>query len=199
MNEPNSKPFDEKTRRSVKNEIFSQSPWPSSSSREPKPLRNRRDAEGLVSHPPHVPLAESIVQWVLRMANQKTVQPRTGKYDACGAHPGPSSKESSKLRKSPHDRRTSCHGFLKSVAIGMPDSCNSWVSAGSVGRRFRKTTDNNHKHGVAPNFLQRNFHAESPDQAWVADISYTMDHGRMVLPHRDRGPFLKTSSRMVDG
>jgi len=48
---------------------------------------------------------------------------------------------------------------------------------GVVGRRFRKTTDSNHKHGVAPNLLQRNFHAECPDQAWVADIStiWTME------------------------
>lgn len=43
---------------------------------------------------------------------------------------------------------------------------------GVVGRKFRKTTDSNHKLSIAPNLLQRNFEVEFPDQAWVADISY---------------------------
>ena len=198
MNEPNSKPFDEKTRRSVKNEIFSQSPWPSSSSREPKPLRNRRDAEGLVSHPPHVPLAESIVQWVLRMANQKTVQPRTGKYDACGAHPGPSSKESSKLRKSPGDRRASCDGFRSRS----PSDCATHATTGHLrGRRTHISKDHRqrpqafHCPQCSPTKLLRG--VSGPSLSGRHQLH--LDHGRMPLSLCDRRPFLKTSGRMVDG
>lgn len=46
---------------------------------------------------------------------------------------------------------------------------------GIVGRRkpkFRRTTDSNHKLPVAANILDRNFVADEPDRAWVADITY---------------------------
>ena len=46
---------------------------------------------------------------------------------------------------------------------------------GIVGRkkkRFRKTTDSNHAHPIAPNHLNRNFHVELPDTAWVTDVTY---------------------------
>lgn len=39
-------------------------------------------------------------------------------------------------------------------------------------RRFRSTTDSNHSQPIAPNLLARNFQAESPNQAWVGDITY---------------------------
>jgi putative transposase len=34
-------------------------------------------------------------------------------------------------------------------------------------RRFRRTTDSNHPHPIAPNVLERNFHVELPNTAWV--------------------------------
>jgi putative transposase len=43
-------------------------------------------------------------------------------------------------------------------------------------RRFRKTTDSNHKHPVAPNVLARNFDVELPDTAWVTDVTYVWTH-----------------------
>lgn len=46
---------------------------------------------------------------------------------------------------------------------------------GIVGRRkprFRKTTDSDHKLPVADNVLDRQFVADEPDRAWVADITY---------------------------
>jgi transposase InsO family protein len=46
---------------------------------------------------------------------------------------------------------------------------------GVVGRRkprFRRTTDSNHTLPVAANVLERNFVADAPDTAWVADITY---------------------------
>jgi transposase InsO family protein len=39
-------------------------------------------------------------------------------------------------------------------------------------RRFRRTTDSNHSHPIAPNTLNREFHAELPNEAWVTDVTY---------------------------
>jgi putative transposase len=39
-------------------------------------------------------------------------------------------------------------------------------------RRFRKTTDSNHKDPIAPNVLAREFEAALPDTAWVTDVTY---------------------------
>ena len=39
-------------------------------------------------------------------------------------------------------------------------------------RKFRVTTDSNHKLPVAPNLLKRNFSPERPNQTWVSDITY---------------------------
>ena len=39
-------------------------------------------------------------------------------------------------------------------------------------RKHKVTTDSNHKFNIAPNLLNRNFHAEKPSQKWVVDISY---------------------------
>ncbi len=39
-------------------------------------------------------------------------------------------------------------------------------------RRFRRTTSSNHDRPVAPNRLKQDFTATSPNQRWVADITY---------------------------
>ncbi len=39
-------------------------------------------------------------------------------------------------------------------------------------RRFRATTDSNHRFPVAPNLLKRNFDVAAPNTAWVTDITY---------------------------
>ena len=39
-------------------------------------------------------------------------------------------------------------------------------------RRFRRTTDSNHPHPIAPNVLDRNFDATVPNTVWVADVTY---------------------------
>ena len=39
-------------------------------------------------------------------------------------------------------------------------------------RKFRHTTDSNHRLAVAENLLDRDFHVQEPNQAWVADITY---------------------------
>jgi putative transposase len=43
---------------------------------------------------------------------------------------------------------------------------------GKRRRRFRVTTNSNHKQPVASNVLARNFSADAPDRAWVGDITY---------------------------
>jgi transposase InsO family protein len=39
-------------------------------------------------------------------------------------------------------------------------------------RRFRSTTDSNHRFPVAPNVLMRDFDVDAPNIAWVTDITY---------------------------
>ena len=39
-------------------------------------------------------------------------------------------------------------------------------------RRFRRTTDSNHPHAVAPNILERRFDVELPNKASVTDVTY---------------------------
>ena len=41
-----------------------------------------------------------------------------------------------------------------------------------IKRKFKVTTDSNHKLPVAPNLLKRNFEATAPNQKWVGDITY---------------------------
>jgi putative transposase len=44
--------------------------------------------------------------------------------------------------------------------------------ASKTKRKFRQTTDSNHKHPVAENLLNRQFEPESKNESWVADITY---------------------------
>jgi len=41
-----------------------------------------------------------------------------------------------------------------------------------VKKRFRRTTDSNHPHPIAPNLLNRNCRFDAPDRACVGDITY---------------------------
>jgi transposase InsO family protein len=43
---------------------------------------------------------------------------------------------------------------------------------GHTPRRFRKTTDSRHTKRIAPNLLERDFHAPSPNQVLAGDITY---------------------------
>ena len=44
--------------------------------------------------------------------------------------------------------------------------------AAKTARKFRCTTDSNHDRPVADNLLDRQFDPASPNEAWVADITY---------------------------
>jgi len=39
-------------------------------------------------------------------------------------------------------------------------------------RRFRRTTQSNHRYPVAPNVVQRDFFARAPNPVWVTDLTY---------------------------
>lgn len=39
-------------------------------------------------------------------------------------------------------------------------------------RKFKKTTNSNHKLPCAPNVLERKFEVQEPDEVWVSDITY---------------------------
>lgn len=41
-----------------------------------------------------------------------------------------------------------------------------------AARRFKATTNSNHKLPVAPNLLQQNFSASKPNEKWVSDMTY---------------------------
>jgi transposase InsO family protein len=49
-------------------------------------------------------------------------------------------------------------------------------------RKFKCTTDSNHKYGASPNLLERQFTATRPNQVWVGDITYIRtDEGWLYL------------------
>jgi Transposase and inactivated derivatives len=39
-------------------------------------------------------------------------------------------------------------------------------------QRFRRTTDSNHPHPIAPNLIQRQFTPTKPNQVWAGDVTY---------------------------
>ena len=47
---------------------------------------------------------------------------------------------------------------------------NGWRA--KAARKFKVTTNSNHKLPVAPNLLQQNFSASRPNEKWVSDITY---------------------------
>ena len=44
-----------------------------------------------------------------------------------------------------------------------------WVER---SKKYKVTTDSNHSFNIAPNLLNRDFHADQPNQKWAGDISY---------------------------
>lgn len=47
---------------------------------------------------------------------------------------------------------------------------NGWRAR--AAKKFKATTNSNHQLPVAPNVLQQNFSAHSPNEKWVSDITY---------------------------
>lgn len=78
-------------------------------------------------------------------------------------------------------RKTYGSPRILKVLKGLGESCNktkveklmkkNGIRA-KTKRKFRTTTDSNHKLPVAPNLLKRNFSPEKPNQTWASDITY---------------------------
>jgi transposase InsO family protein len=47
---------------------------------------------------------------------------------------------------------------------------NGWRA--KAARKFKATTNSNHKLPVAPNLLRQNFSASRPNEKWTSDITY---------------------------
>lgn len=64
-----------------------------------------------------------------------------------------------------------------------------------AARKFKATTNSNHRLPVAPNLLEQDFRADRPNQKWVSDITYIgTDEGWLYL-----AVVLDLHSRMVVG
>ena len=59
---------------------------------------------------------------------------------------------------------------IKTIA----DSMRRQALVAKAARKFKVTTDSNHKLPVAANLLAQNFEAEAPNQKWAGDITYLM-------------------------
>ena len=60
--------------------------------------------------------------------------------------------------------------------------CLSKILLAPFARQVPITTDSRHSHAIAPNLLDRNFKAATPDAVWLADISYIpTDEGWLYL------------------
>jgi len=72
-------------------------------------------------------------------------------------------------------------GFAVSVStVGRIMRSSGLRAKGS--RKFKRTTDSNHKYGASPNVLNRTFTATRPNQSWVGDITYIRtDEGWLYL------------------
>jgi len=69
------------------------------------------------------------------------------------------------------------------------------ITSKSVKKFVPTTTDSKHPHPVAPNLLDRQFEAKSPNQKWVTDITYVQtDEGWLYV-----AAVLDLCSRMVVG
>jgi putative transposase len=70
---------------------------------------------------------------------------------------------------------------------------NGWRA--KAARKYKATTNSNHKLPVAPNLLQQNFEASKPDEKYVSDITYIWtDEGWLYL-----AVVMDLYSRMVVG
>ena len=111
---------------------------------------------------------------------------RSGFYAWLGRRPSPRAQANARLQlaiRASHVQSRRNYGSPRVqrdlVAQGFKTSRNRVArqmrAMGLVARRpkrFRVTTDSNHKHRVATNVLKREFAVAGPNQAWVTDITY---------------------------
>ena len=125
--------------------------------------------------------------WPVRLQCRTLGVARSAYYDWERAEPGPQATENAVLSvhiKAIHRRSRGTYGsprvFAELRAEGHQVGRNRVARLmrelgleGTPKRRFKgSTTDSDHDDNVAENLLQREFHAERPNQAWVGDITY---------------------------
>ena len=49
---------------------------------------------------------------------------------------------------------------------------NGWRAR--AAKKFKATTNSNHRLPVAPNLLEQDFSAQQPNEKWVSDITYSV-------------------------
>jgi putative transposase len=128
----------------------------------------------------------------------------SGYYDWYDRTPSKRSKANAELAikiKDAFDRERSRAGAVriaKYLAVGRHRIArimrlNGWRA--KAAKKFKATTNSNHKLPVAPNLLQQNFSALKPDEKYVSDITYIWtDEGWLYL-----AVVMDLYSRMVVG
>ncbi|RBW68493.1 IS3 family transposase [Bacillus taeanensis] len=71
-----------------------------------------------------------------------------------------------KITKTLHKRGVKVSGRTVSRIM----TANQWKSC--TVKKYKATTNSNHKHPVSENVLDRQFRVDQPNQSWVADITY---------------------------
>lgn len=61
-----------------------------------------------------------------------------------------------------------CKADIKTIM----DSMSRQRLVPKAAKKFKVTTDSNHKHPVSPNLLEQNFTANAPNLKWAGDITY---------------------------
>jgi transposase InsO family protein len=106
---------------------------------------------------------------------------RSGYYAWCARDQTPCELNQAIERQFKQDK---ARAGAPSIACALQQAGMS-CSARTVGRRmsrlglrvrhmkkFKRTTDSNHTHAVAPNHLARQFAVQAPNRVWVSDITY---------------------------
>lgn len=107
---------------------------------------------------------------------------RSGYYSWLGHKPGKRSRQNQALRrrlvelheKHPAMGLDSLYHLLKPEFGCSRKRVHRQMQLAGVSsarrRAYKRTTNSNHSHPIAPNLLQRNFQFDRPDQAWVATL-----------------------------
>ncbi|HSL03974.1 MAG TPA: IS3 family transposase [Nitrospiraceae bacterium] len=66
-------------------------------------------------------------------------------------------------------------------------------------KKWRATTQSNHRMPVAENTLERQFTVEQPTRVWAGDLTLRLDHGGLALPRRGARPLLAHRDRLGNG
>lgn len=154
-------------------------------------------------------IKKNMNRFSIRMMCRLLLVSSSGYYDWCGRPPSLRKKENIKLAakiKSIFDNEHARAGAkritkrLKNEGdtagrhrVARIMRQNGWRA--KAAKKYKATTNSNHKLPVAPNLLQQNFEASRPDEKYVSDITYIWtDEGWLYL-----AVVMDLYSRMVVG